>query len=192
MEGLPFTESLKDRVSSEIFEFYYELVHRHPDASRKLAGGVIDFKIVPSERSPSSKELQIVHSDGTCSSISRIKCITQRGDTNYALLRGAMRTAIEDQIRMYRSCYGVCVRCNAIADDIDHILPFAQLVQRFCDGRTDIPNSFSKHSETNQDCFKECDNTFETEWQSYHRDNASLRALCKSCHTSRSSWDHSI
>jgi hypothetical protein len=192
MESLPLTESLKHSASSEIFDFYYAFVHRHPDAPRKLAGGIADFKIVPSERNPATKELQIIHPDGTCSSISRITCVTQRGETNHALLRGAMRTAIEDQIRTYRDCHGFCEMCNAVADDIDHILPFAQLMQQFCDGRTDIPISFSKRSGTNQHCFKECNNAFETEWQSYHRANASLRALCKSCHTSRSSWDHSI
>ena len=191
MASISFTESLKASTSSDIFAFYFDLVHRHPDAPRKLAAGIADFKVVPTERDPRAKELQIIHTDGTCSSISRKTCISQRTETSHGLLRAAMRTAIEDQIDQFRTLHSECQRCGegAISGDVDHILPFEQLASNFCQHRADIPTEFTKKYGTNQHCFTAASVAFSTEWQHYHRENATLRLLCKPCHMSRSAWE---
>ena len=190
MASLSFTESLRVSESEDVFAFYFDLVHRHPDAARKLAGGVSDFKVVPSERDSRAKELQIIHTDGTCSSISRNTCVTQRKETAHGLLRAAMRTAIEDQITMYRALHTCCERCGAstISDEVDHILPFETLASDFCAGRSDVPTEFAKMPVTNQH-YLTSTGVFSAEWQQYHRAHSTLRLLCNPCHKSRSTWD---
>jgi hypothetical protein len=191
MARIPFTDSLRGCVSHDIFAFYYELVQRHPDAHRKLIGGINDFKVVPSVRDMHSKELQIIHLDGISSSISRKKCVTQRAETFHACLRGAFRSAVDEQIREYGLSNHVCAHCGANAEtgDIDHILPFTILVRTFCEGRSDIPTLIGKKEETNQYCFTDADSAFSIAWQTYHRDHATLRRLCKSCHVRRGEWE---
>jgi hypothetical protein len=188
MTGLSLTESLRASASGEVFAFYFDLVHRHPEADRKLAGGISDFRIVPPERDSRAKELQIIHNDGTCSSISRGKCVTQLKETSHGLLRAALRTAIENQIREFRALHVCCARCGTASGDIDHILTFSRLADEFCTGRDDIPSEFTKVTGTNQHCFL-TEEGFSAEWQQYHRTNATLRRLCKPCHTTRSVWD---
>lgn len=188
MAQLPITNSLKTTTTPEIFQFYRDLVDRHPDASRKLAGGVIDFKIAPSVRNVRAKELQVVHNDGTCSSISRDTCIKQISDSNYTRLRASQRTAINTQISEFRSGRTCCEHCKqsalGVLGEVDHIKSFDELAREFCTNRIDIPTNFGKNAGTNQHCFLEADSIFSEEWQAYHKKNAELRLLCISCHKS--------
>ena len=188
MTGLPFTNSLKASASTDIFQFYNDLVRRHPRAADKLAGGVSDFRIAPSARDTSAKELQVIHTDGTCSSISRKTCVHQRADTEYSQLRAAQRTAIKCQISEFRSGRMLCEHCKLDASgrlgDVDHIKSFDELAREFCDKRTDLPTSFGKEAGTNQHCFLVLESAFSEEWQAYHLEHASLRLLCIPCHKS--------
>jgi hypothetical protein len=93
-----------------------------------------------------------------------------------------MRYAIHQQIFDFKNKTTlVCEICDS-TDTIEidhHTIPFRTLFKNFTDGKV-LPTIFN-NTYYNSACFRDEDHLFRCEWESYHKNNASLRPLCKKC-----------
>ena len=87
------------------FDFLYELLTNHPEASKKLAHGLCHFRIVRNLRNPKALETRIVNSEGCELDFSWRNCITGKSNSIYDNLRNAMRRSIYEQIKDFRNIF---------------------------------------------------------------------------------------
>ena len=138
--------------------------------------------------------INICHNDHTKTNFSRVKCV----DLNFNYLhcvKSGFRKAIEEQIANYKS-FSIanktyfCEKCLKTSNqEVDHSNPtFQQLFNTFC-------TSFDIKAE----CLKIVqnpvtlapiiqDSIVREQWMDYHKKNAKLRILCKSCNCQRKKY----
>jgi len=188
-------KSLK-QTYPDIYTFFVSLFNRHPEKERKEVSLITDISI---RRFPKSNPHQplpvsdhqffIIKNNGKEDSISWNTCV--RGEINPVekRLNWAMRRAIEDQIRDFKSKnFNPCEFCKATLNlTVDHIIKFKQLKDDFIILNPVYPNEFSKN-ELSQDVFREEDKEYSELWQKYHYINATLRILCKDCNQKLDSY----
>ena len=167
--------------------FYNELMDlfkNHPEYPKKIEN-VIDIAIERNKQNPSFYEYKIIKSNGDTDNISYRCCINKPCKDNN--LKNAMRYAVENQILEFRNNCNIleCEFCKSRQNiHIDHIKPFKELYDDFLKDRNDIPSIFDDNY-YNSAKFQEIDEDFENEWSEYHKNNATLRCLCRKCNTGR-------
>jgi hypothetical protein len=188
-------KSLK-QAHPDIYTFFVSLFQRHPEKERKEVSLITDISI---RRFPKSSPHQplavsdhqffIIKNNGKEDSISWNTCV--RGEINPVekRLNWAMRCAIEDQIREFKSKNSnPCEFCKANVNlTVDHIIKFKQLKDDFIILNPVYPTEFSKN-ELSQEVFREEDKEYSELWQKYHYINATLRILCKDCNQKLDSY----
>jgi hypothetical protein len=185
INNIGLCDSVKNNYPNEYIMFL-KLFERHPNYPEKIIG-IIDIQIKNNPIYKKNKELIIIKNDNTSDNISYNQCIAKRKNNN---LKVAMRCAIEDQIITFRNENNkICVLCDSTKDlQVDHIIWFEKLYDDFITICNDlnyiIPTVFDSNA-GNLKCFKTGDTKFENEWKNFHKDNASLRILCKSCNLTR-------
>ena len=106
------------------------------------------------------------------------RCI-RNDDTNVKTnLARVARNLIDIQIASYieerslAKTYTCCDCCNSKAKkvEVDHIIPFKNLLQTFCE-----ENNIKSVTDLYPDYFSE-------KWKSYHKEHAKFQMLCKRCH----------
>ena len=190
--------SLKDE-HPEKYIYFRDLFQRHPDAERKKVDKIEDifFKRFP-KVSRRKRVLQVcdyqIHirtSDGDEDSISWVKSMRREDYSIEKKLTSAMRHSIEGQIRIFRLSQmpTPCVECGTKKElTVDHINHFEGLSYYFLKLHPDHPVEFSEDPVTNQDCFREEDDTYRKLWQNYHKEEANLQILCIGCNQGRIDW----
>ena len=137
----------------------------------------------------SDHQFFIIKNNGAEDSISWNTCV--RGEINPVekRLNWAMRRAIEEQIREFKSKNSnPCEFCKATVNlTADHIIKFKQLKDDFIILNPVYPKEFSKN-ELSQEVFREEDKEYSELWQKYHYINATLRILCKDCNQKLDSY----
>ena len=180
--------SLK-QTHPDVYTFFVSLFQRHPEKERKEVSRITDISI---RRFPKSNPRQplavsdhqffLRKNNGTEDSISWNTCV--RGDINPVekRLNWAMRHAIEEQIRDFKSKHPTpCEFCKATVHlTVDHIIKFKQLKDDFLVLHPEYPKEFGKNT-MSQEVFREEDTEYSELWQNYHYSNATLRILCKDC-----------
>jgi hypothetical protein len=180
MYKIGFTQSVK-QVNEDYYEDFMKLFTNHPNYPEKVKD-VIDIKILPNAIHPQYGELNLVKSDGSIDSISYTSCCVLKHD-KYKNIKNAMRYAIYPQIVEYKqNAKLICVICQS-TDRIEidhHINKFQQLFLDFIGENPNIPILFDD-TYYNSACFRKCDSEYKTKWCAYHKSNAVLRPLCKTC-----------
>ena len=106
----------------------------------------------------------------------------------------AMRNAIATQIFEFRQ--GKYLKCETYCAfeniQVDHYEPrFVEMVN-ICLNKFDKNDISKEFDEDNghTKIFKPCDFDFEYQWYDFHKSNANLRVLCKTCNTRRKRKDY--
>jgi hypothetical protein len=186
-KNMIYKVGLCSSVKINHFEIYLELMDlftNHPEYPDKI-GNVIDVAIVKNKINSKYLELQIIKDDKTIDNISYRCCINK--PTKDKNLKSAMRYAIYPQILEFKNGCDIieCYLCKSKEDiHIDHIILFKSLYDDFIKDRKDIPSTFDDNF-YNTAIFKKEDEVFKNEWIEYHKNNASLRCLCKTCNLTR-------
>lgn len=181
--------SLKSK-HPETFEFFRALFQRHPEKERKEVALMVDIAIrkFPKARPATPLPIQdhqffLLKCNGTEDSISWTTCVKGAVNPVEKRLNWAMRHAIEGQIREFKAANPTtaCEFCGTSENrTVDHVKKFRDLKDEFLQANPTHPTEFGKN-ELAQEIFRPEDGAFSTAWQEFHRANASLRILCKSC-----------
>jgi len=173
----------------DVYIFFVSLFQRHPEKERKEVSLITDISI---RRFPkanphhplavSDHQFFIIKNNGTEDSISWNTCVRGKINPVEKRLNWAMRLAIKEQIRDFKSkTPNPCEFCKTTVNlTVDHIIKFKQLKDDFITLNPAYPTEFSKN-ELSQEVFREEDKCYSDLWQKYHYDNATLRILCKVC-----------
>ncbi len=170
----------------ELWGFFMALFERHSDYPEKFIG-LIDAQIRYNQIYKSQLECIIIKKNGDEDDVSIFNnCITGKPKDNLTI---AMRNSIVPQIYQFKNISSlICELCESIKDiHIDHYEPqFVDLKTDFIDNywKGQIPINFESN-ESNSKIFTINDINFEKEWFDYHKQNATLRVLCRKCNLSR-------
>jgi len=163
-------------------QFFYKMIEHHPFKEFKIGCGIKNLEIIRDNYG--NKYINIHRLDDTFASISRNACCNNNGKKTYNNLSPAMREAIEDDINLFRSSAILeCVFCNSTNNlHVDHIIHFKKLQIDFL-SINEAPTTFDKCPITLKSILKEGD--FKKKWIEYHKENATLRILCRDCNLGR-------
>lgn len=180
-------ESLRT-ADREFFDFCCELFKKHPGYPEKVRS-LVDIKITRNTLNKKCFQLNVVREDGSIEDISYRQCIY---DQKCKHLTEAFRVAVEYDIIQYKNTHDhICSNKECKSGDsiyhVDHVNYFEKLVHDFMKDRLEYPTKFSETIH-NQRCFRPEDYQFEKEWILYHRENAILQILCKTCNLKRKKW----
>ena len=170
------------------FNFFKNLIKRHPDYIEKKGVGISSFIICQNPLNKDSFHMNIKRKDKTFTDFSYRICVNGLPKTHRAELTSALRTSIEPQIMNFRSMAEMeCKKCGDKEGilHVDHVNPFDKIYRKFLIGREDIPKTFDSIHDCRR-CFKEEDKPFELDWFHYHKENAKFQILCKSCNFKKS------
>lgn len=118
-------------------------------------------------------EVLIINEDGSETDISFRLAITGKHKTQKAELTSAMRSAIDDQVRIFRENSPQACEFNPVHDTgnlhVDHINHFEEIMANFLKEMNakgiEAPSDFGDTTDrTNRRAFRESDATFENEW----------------------------
>ena len=190
IKNIGLCPSLKT-VNIEMYNFFIDLFQHHPKYPQKI-DAITDIAIVRNKIKSQVLELQIRKEDGSTDDISWINCIS---GTEKNTFKCALRVAIDEQIKVFRQITKYkCSICNTLDANeyhVDHENHFEELICRFLQNtKKDKPSSF-KNTSDNRKCFTMEDKEYEEEWKQFHKNNARLRMLCRSCNLKRPKWKQS-
>jgi hypothetical protein len=177
-------DSVKTKHSHAFLEFC-EVFKRHPNYPDKFVG-LVD---IMQGYNNNQLVVYIIKANGDIDNVSVMNsCITGKPKDN---LKIAMRVAIQPQIYEFKNSQTryICELCNETERiEIDHHsekMPFAKMYNDFMEiNKLPLPTSFDD-TISHIKCFKETDNEFKNNWAVYHKKNAILRMLCRSCNGSQ-------
>lgn len=182
IHSIGICDSVKN-INIDAYNKLCELFKNHPEYPYKIRD-MVDLCIKKNKLNFKAFELNIIREDGSIEDISYRSCIVKRPlDYN---LKQAMRYSISPQILEFKNKSNlICSFCNSTENlEIDHIKLFKELYDDFIKQNTNIPTIFDDNT-YNGAMFKKEDVEFEEKWRNYHKDNATLRVLCKKCNCSR-------
>jgi hypothetical protein len=190
--------------SHEKYATLMEIVSNHRDFQYKRGVGIKYFYIVLNPLNK-CRELNICRKDNTNIVISYVVCAEDSiidksrmkvHDVRFKLYQ-AMRNAINDQIIEFKNTSVFkCVQCSNDDEEteyhVDHHNPsFMEMRDSYLEGKV-CPTRFDYIDRLNISKFKEQDIQFASEWREYHRTNANLQILCKSCNLRKPKKDNII
>ena len=161
------------------------ILKRHPDFEVKMK----NMKLIKIQQEPFQKgnQIVIINDDNSETFISFITAISGKPMSHHAMLRDALRNSIDDQIKAFRSTKNFCETCKITKHlEVDHIIRFEYLVRNFLSTQNEwlIPKTFGKMDDMmHRNCFLKEDCVFNKAWVEYHRENATLQILCRSCNS---------
>lgn len=173
------------------FDFWMDLLSRHPSAHEKIGCGIVSFKVTLNKYR--QRGVYATRWDGTPADFSYTKCL--RPPTPRELFAKTLRHAIEDQVVAFReSVFNgsetiICpINRKAVTRDqvnVDHELPyrFETLVQKFTiDEKVDLKSPPVAPSIDGEIGRRLSDPTLEIRWREFHRKYAKLRVISTEAH----------
>ena len=194
IDRIGICDSIKTKYPQEFLDFC-QVFTRHSDYPDKF----VDFVDIKIDYNPEIKNqlvVYIIKKNGEIDNVSVLKnCITGKPKNN---LKIAMRVSIQPQIDEYKNINYIreCELCG-LHDriEIDHHsekMPFSKLYFDFMEmNKLPIPTSFND-TKSHMKCFNELDYEFEEKWIQYHKENAILRMLCRSCNGSQPKYKYFV
>jgi len=169
------------RITDPEFE---RILSFHPNYEKKVGCGIDHLEMSFNEYR--QKVVYICRVDQTVDTFSWVACITRPSPEKlykYSL-NSALRQAIQDQISEFRHTHEWTCPCGYQGENfhVDHINQFKQLADEFLK-KHEPPKQFGKCLLTQNSILE--DIPFRKAWQQYHRENAHLRILCKTCNLTR-------
>jgi len=179
--------------NDKLFNYLLCMVEMHTDRDEKIGAGIDSFIIKLNNYN--NIALYINRIDNTKIDISwKYVCQFKPRNSNHNLI-SALRNSINYQICEYRSKNSdklICELCQSKNNiHIDHIIHFQKIREDFINStRLTIPEKFDDCPNTHQAVFKYKDLEFRKQWAKYHKENATLRPLCRDCNLSRPKYKH--
>jgi hypothetical protein len=172
------------------FEFWMNLLERHPSASDKIGCGVVSFKVTLNRYR--QRCLYAIRWDGTPVDFSFLKCL--RPSTPKELFAKALRHAVEDQIIAFREAVfsgqetticpilGKAVTRSQV--NVDHEPPwrFETLVQKFSIDEKVDPKTAVAPSVDGELGRRLSDPALEARFREFHKTHAKLRVISEEAH----------
>jgi 5-methylcytosine-specific restriction endonuclease McrA len=165
--------------------FLMALLERHPHKAEKIGSGVQYFVL---ERSPGNRGVRTfaVRAEGAVDFSWKICCAGKDPGAGRKLtmaLRYAVRGQINDWIEEQKPTH--CKSCETMFRTrldwhVDHVVPFKLLSAEFLHGRK-APTEFTDLEISGGHKFSMADWEFERDWLAFHKDKATLQALCVEC-----------
>lgn len=173
------------RGGHEYFDFFYDLLLRHPNYVEKTKMGCSGFRFGSNDLHK-HVELQILAHDsyGDAFTVFSWRDAVSGKVKQENLLLEAMREAIGPQILHFRNLNPYpkeCPLCSKSFDfyHVDHRIKFRELVAQFlCDYTP--PTEFKKEDRCKAE-FRDEDIEFSSSWQDFHAQYAEYWYLCQSC-----------
>lgn len=180
----------KSNVKIIFEQFYYpdgEEVKYRPDE-------IVDITVEPHPEYQHTKCIYLKLTNGQQSTMS-YKRLKAKPPQDFNNQRAAFRVAIKDQIKQFRKdkknqCESSDHEENNAANDIeyevDHILPFNELMKAFQDEH-EGPIEIIYNTLTRTYDF--ADKKIKEKWVNFHQINATLQLLCKTCHRKKTNTE---
>ena len=172
------------------FLFLYKILEKHKWKEEKIGCGIKRFYIKRNFLNKKGLEINLERIDGSKIDFSWIKCVTGKFTNIKQDLITAMREAINEQTRRFRSNNKlICQLCKCISGNfhVDHDSPsFKILSDNFLIKNPKHPKSFCEDKDIHWKKFLEEDEQFKQKWQEYHKKNATLQILCQQCNLRKS------
>lgn len=207
--SVAFYESLRDTLPQEteikdgfhyqslvsLFRRHYQFDIYDPEVVKPYVFSVRDV-VRGSKGQYKKKSITILKTDGTWGNVSILSCL--KPPTQATLVRSAFRSEIHEQIQPLRDAIKpeefICPLCGSMTEDfhIDHFpAPFKSIVEAFISERdiSEASLNLKKDTETNYWILE--DRTIGESWREYHKTNARLRAICKTCNLRRGTGEKS-
>lgn len=172
------------------FDFWVDLLSRHPSATDKIGCGIVSFKVTLNQYR--QRCLYAIRWDDTPVDFSYLKCL--RPPTPKELFTKALRHAVEDQVIAFRehafngSETVVCpINRKPVTRDqvnVDHEPPyrFETLVQKFTIDEKIDPKDAVAPSADGELGRRLSDPALEARWKEFHRTHAKLRVISVEAH----------
>lgn len=174
--------------SIELYNFFIDLFRRHPKYPEKIYN-ICDISIVTNKLNAKVLELNVIRHDGSVDDISWRSCVSGAEKDNF---KSALRLAIEDQIKSFRRATSnecdICKSSEAGEYHVDHVNHFEEILYGFLQTTKRVKPTIFQNMKDNRKSFISDDKEYEEEWQSYHKNKACLRILCRSCNLKRPKW----
>lgn len=168
-----------------------DLLLLHPNADEKIGSGVQHIEVGLSPQKTHNC-FYVVRTDGSKEHFSYKHCLSECSQERLIEKRrtSAYREAVADQIMEFRRSKqpnSYCESCGSNQNlQVDHFIPFENLVADFEKGKTDIPDEFENADRIAcNKRFRTSDRAYQEAWQQYHKEHASLRLLCRQCNLTR-------
>ena len=164
------------------------LIERHHEREQKVGSGISRIRVVMNPEFRSQRCFWIERTDGTETDFSYLTCIDGKAKSVDAEFRKACRIAVLPQIIEFkqRVFSDVVPTFCAVTGEfltwdnchIDHVVPFEELVRMFLSdtGLTPSRDMITESKDRQVLCEFSCKVT-ESLWQTYHKENAVLRAV---------------
>jgi hypothetical protein len=189
IKNIGVCSSVSNKGTTE-FQHLNNILKRHPEYHMKTSN-MKDYKVITNYINRNALAVMIINNDDTETDISWHTAINGKPNTVESELKSAMRYSIEYQIQMFRNSQTQCVcnYCNIsnVLMHVDHVEQFQSLYDTFIKSvELKTPNSFLDSKDgTHRRQFTPDDNEFETKWQNFHLNNATLQILCARCNLTR-------
>jgi len=180
--------------TNPFFNFFLDLVMRHPKHEEKIGKGVNRFLVYSDWANENCFGFDIERIDLTKENISFNQCVTGHNKSEKNVVIGVFRHVINDDIVGFKNLNfkpGMqCPLCGCILNKkfdahVDHILPFKDILASFLKKEPNTPKVFDIDPSTKQKCFRMEDAFYAVNWIYYHRSLATYRILCSTCNVSR-------
>lgn len=176
---------------NENFNFFLDLLKRHPDYENKIGPGLQSFVISINKLNKKVLEISLKTIDNKIVDFSYIKCCNN--NIKRCKLTQAMRNAVSDYTIKYKTNNNlICSLCkvenlNYTDYHVDHYeLSFDEIKKSFLSQKDlIIPSTFKKSEKYNTYSFLEEDKEFELLWINTHNKKCKLRILCNKCNTKK-------
>lgn len=160
-----------------------DLLQMHPEVDLKIGAGVASFSV---EQNDGSRGFWLTRIDGSRTDWSFLACLTP--PTPEAEAKAALRTAIRPQIELFRDRLleaDTDLVCPITGEhlsegnlDVDHELPFADLVSAFLRARgVELVAIAVKPTVDGSTVTELADPELEFAWRAYHEEHARLRGV---------------
>ena len=170
------------------YNFFINLFRRHPKYPEKIYN-ICDIQIVRNKVNSNYLEVNIVKGDGSIDDISWRNCISGAERDKF---KCALRMSINEQIQQFRNtCSNECAICKTLDADeyhVDHENHFEEILYEFLQTTQKNKPTIFQNTNDNRKSFTLDDKEYEDEWKLFHKNNAHLRLLCRSCNLKRIKW----
>ena len=184
------THSVKKYKKQEHFDQLVELMSRHPVFK---SVNLSDFAIRRNKMNKSALCVVVKQTGNRRNlTLSWRDAINGKVPNKAAKLETAMRYSVKKQIRDFRrqaiNKDSVCAICNGQKNlQVDHDIEFKTLKKAFLKQHKEpVPTQFvTARDGTKRKTFRREDRSFQQAWSRFHKSQAVLRILCRTCNLAR-------
>jgi hypothetical protein len=162
------------------FQFFFDLLKRHPNADSKIGVGVSSFKIIRNPRNKKTFETHAIRKDGSKVDFAWTSCCSQKPKSNKKCLDDAMRNATKKTRPYFKNQCEICKTHDGPFDAHHLDPPFRVIADHFIKQHPEILEA--KLTNGAGTFFHKDSGDIEQLWIDYHDTVVRYQYLCKPCH----------